>query len=98
MTLTALLLVLVQCALWRAHRLAQFWVSVDQVLNVLIGSGYADETLSAYAHRRGGWRRTVINALFFWQADHCYQAWLSEIERRQLPACYRRTPQEMRHG
>ena len=70
-------------------RFEAFWLSVDQVFNVLIGSGYADEALSAFAHRRGGWRRAVINALFFWQEDHCRDSYYSEMNRRHLPPEYR---------
>jgi hypothetical protein len=67
----------------------QLLIAIDQLLNVLIGSGWADETLSAFFHRRGGWRRTVINWMFFWQNDHCLQAHRSEIDRRHLPPEYR---------
>jgi len=52
----------------------QFWIAVDQLLNVFPCFGYADETLSARAFR--AWRKNrimgrllmpVIDALFFWQ-------------------------------
>ena len=56
--------------------------------------GYADETLSARAHRvaeEGGpaWPQRAINALFFWERGHCLKAYRSEVERRQLPSRYR---------
>ena len=56
--------------------------------------GYADETLSARAHRiaeEGGpeWPQRTINALFFWERQHCLKAYQSEVERRQLPSRYR---------
>lgn len=51
----------------------QLFISVDQLLNTLAG-GYADETLSARAHRigrrgPGRWAvaQRVIDALFVWQ-------------------------------
>lgn len=66
-----------------------FLIALDQLLNVLIGSGWPDETLSAFAHRRQGWRRAVINALFFWQYDHCAKSYWSERTRKQLPPEYR---------
>ena len=69
--------------------LLQLLISIDQVFNTLIGSGYADETLSAYAYRKGGWRYTLINSIFFWQEDHCRASYLSEIERKHLPKEYR---------
>ncbi len=71
------------------RRLWNLILWVDQGLNVLIGSGFCDETLSAYAHRKGGHLRNAINALFFWQDDHCADAYLSELNRRHLPPEYR---------
>lgn len=61
----------------------------DQGLNVLIGSGYCDEMYSSYAHRKGGLRRKVVNTMFFWQYDHCLDAYLTELQRKQLPPEYR---------
>lgn len=70
----------------------QFLIALDQLVNTLFG-GYADETLSARAYRRRlhGWHNvySFINILFFWQKDHCESAFLSELERRQLPVEYR---------
>lgn len=79
------------------NQLLQFLIAIDQLLNTLIPGGYADETLSARAHRmrvKGqpywGWLARAINLLFFWQEDHCQGAWLEEIRRRQLPDAYGR--------
>lgn len=75
-------------------RLLQLAIALDQVANTLAG-GWADETLSARAWRCRATRRRwcmayrVINALFFWQADHCRASYESELARRQLPAEYR---------
>ena len=69
-------------------RLWNLLVSVDQNFNCLLGSGYADETLSAYSYRVGGWRYTTINMIFFWQKDHCYDAYTSELFRKHLPRGY----------
>lgn len=72
--------------------LKQLLIAIDQVLNTLVG-GMADETLSARAHRqrlRGRpWPARCINALFFWQPDHCRDAYESERLRRHLPTQYR---------
>lgn len=71
--------------------LKQLLIAIDQVFNTLAG-GMADETLSARAHRqrlRGRpWPARLINALFFWQADHCRTAYESEQQRRHLPTHY----------
>ena len=66
----------------------QVLIALDQLANALLG-GYADETLSARAHRQNDWRRVVINGLFFWQVDHCAESYWSERERKQLPPEYR---------
>ena len=70
----------------------QILVAIDQLVNTLMG-GMADETLSARAWRnllkgRRSWPVKVIDALSFWQKDHCKSAYESEIERKQLPAGY----------
>ncbi len=74
---------LLQAAIW-----------LDQGFNVLLG-GFADETLSARAHRMRekkqrywGWTANAIDRLFFWEKDHCKRAYESELQRRQLPDHY----------
>ena len=68
----------------------QVLIALDQFVNTLLW-GYADETLSARAYRHAEikkdrrWPMVIINALFFWQKDHCKSAYESEIERAQLP-------------
>lgn len=56
---------------------------LNQSINVLLG-GYADETLSARAYRRD-WKifQRLINRLFFWQENHCKQAFDNELARKQ---------------
>ena len=58
---------------------ALLWL--DRAVNVLIGGSFR-ETLSARAHRMDvkdhpywGWTASFINALFFWQEDHCRKQW-----------------------
>lgn len=72
----------------------QVAVAFDQLLNTLLG-GYADETLSARAwrHHLDGsrtWPRWIIDHLFFWQTNHCKEAYESELLRKQLPDIYRK--------
>lgn len=64
-------------------------IAADQLLNALL-AGWPDETLSSRAYRweQNGvrsWPRRVIDRLFFWEKQHCYQSYLSEREGRQLP-------------
>lgn len=72
----------------------QFLIAFDQLVNTLL-MGMADETLSARAWRERdasmGWGifRKIIDLLFFYQKNHCYGAYLSELERKQLPKDYR---------
>ena len=55
--------------------------SLDQLLNTFLG-GNADETLSSRLYREGSRFRHVVNALFFWQDEHCKQSFLNEYKRR----------------
>lgn len=72
----------------------QILIAFDQLINALLW-GYADETLSARAYRHAEikkdrqWPMKLINGLFFWQDNHCKQAYMSEIERAHLPPSMR---------
>ena len=33
---------------------------------------------------------SVVDKLFFWQRQHCFQSYISEFERKQLPEEYRK--------
>lgn len=64
-------------------------IAIDQAFNALF-AGSCDETLSSRAWRlqeeRGRkWPRILIDLLFFFDKNHCYESYLSEIERKQLP-------------
>lgn len=71
------------------HWILQVLIAIDQLANALLG-GWADETLSAHAWR-SDWtlRKSLINALFFWQEDHCKDSFDAEVERRQMAPIYR---------
>lgn len=63
----------------------QLLIALDQLGNALI-AGWADETISARAWRsrtkpRWGAARIAIDAMFFWQDEHCKQAHASELAR-----------------
>ena len=75
------------------HWLKQVAVAFDQLVNALLG-GWGDETFSARCHRhqdKPGWRwvRRAVDALLFFDKNHCYQSYLSEIVRNQMPSEYR---------
>ncbi|MCW5320554.1 pseudouridine synthase [Verminephrobacter aporrectodeae subsp. tuberculatae] len=70
-------------------------IAIDQLGNTLL-DGAPDETLSSRAHRmriKGqpcwGWTARAINCLFFWQANHCKDAYESEQRRLQRPPALR---------
>ena len=73
------------------HQLA---IAVDQLFNALL-AGYADETLSARAyrsqHKKRRWKilRKVIDGIFFWEDEHCFNSYLSEKNRKHFPEYYR---------
>ena len=65
------------------------FIAFDQLANALLG-GWPDETLSSRAWRRDleddvSWPRKLIDAIFFWESDHCRDSYYSEVERRQCP-------------
>lgn len=66
-------------------------IALDQMFNALLG-GSPDETLSSRAYRTeqqnkifGRFFRPVIDLVFFFDPLHCYEAYMSELNRRQLP-------------
>lgn len=69
--------------------LIQILIAIDQLANAITG-GWADETLSSRAYRMRekkqkywGWTANVIDAMFFFQKEHCYNSWLEEVNRQQ---------------
>lgn len=79
------------------HNFYQLLIALDQLLNVLLCSlflpgekSWGDETLSSRAwrwHIAGirSWPKRVIESIFFWDKDHCREAFESERLGRQLP-------------
>ena len=70
-------------------------IGFDQTINCVVwikgdGFGLPDETLSARAWRLRGqssaWKR--IDALLFFDHDHCRTSYESEMQRKQLPKEY----------
>lgn len=74
----------------------QIAIAADQLVNTLLG-GYADETLSARCYRLSGryWYAKALRAVLDFvlsprRRDHCFEAYQSEVKRRQLPGDYRK--------
>lgn len=71
----------------------QVLIAFDQLLNAIF-NGWADETFSSRCwrwHRDGkrSWPMYLVDALFFWQAAHCYESYVYEVEHRHLPPSMR---------
>jgi hypothetical protein len=69
----------------------QNFIAVDQLINALL-FGYADETLSSRAYRTeknnkvfGKFFRPIIDTILFFDKNHCYWAYMAEVQKRQLP-------------
>lgn len=81
------------------QRILNILIALDQLAWVIItlGKGHPDETISAALWRMeqqgkiaGRVFRPPVDLLFRpIEKDHCYQAWLSEIQRSQLPSVYK---------
>ena len=73
-------------------------VACDQLLNTVAG-GFPDETFSARAWQRGhidqvaAWLPVVslVDLVFFWDANHCATSYESEAARRHYSAAMRRS-------
>lgn len=69
----------------------QILIAVDQLINTLF-LGYADETISSRMYRyelegkiTGKIFRPIIDKIFWFQKEHCREAYLSEQLRSHLP-------------
>ena len=68
-------------------------IAFDQLINALLG-GWADESLSAHAWRqhlegKRNWPYLLIDAILFFDGNHCRTSYESELERTQLPPSMR---------
>ena len=75
----------------------RLFLAFDQFLNAVF-NGWPDETLSARTYRqyintdkfRWIFAYRLINILFFWQKDHCKEAYRHELEHYHMPRTYYR--------
>lgn len=84
------------------QRILNWLIAFDQLAYVLLtlGAGSPDETLSAAAYRSEGNGkllgrvfRPLIDALFWFDRNHCRTAFESERDGRHLPPEYREVKQ-----
>ena len=80
------------------RRILNLLIAIDQLawVALTLGNGLPDETISAALWRmesQGKWAgklfRPVVDALFFFDQNHCLSAWQSEHNKQQLPAIYK---------
>ena len=74
--------------LYIACRVGEMFVGlVSRAINGSLPGGSTFQTLSARSHieTNTGWLRArrIINAMFFWQPDHCAAKWQREIENAE---------------
>ena len=66
-------------------------VGVDYLGNVIVLRGWVSETISArcwrlrHKNRRWAFMRRLVDALFFWDANHCESAYQNELNRVYSP-------------
>lgn len=70
--------------------LCNLLIAIDQLIGAGLFGIHADMTISAQAwlwHITGkrSWPYKLIDALFFWQEGHCHDAYMSEVQGKQLP-------------
>ena len=80
------------------RRALNILIALDQLAWVLLtlGNGQPDETISAALWRMeqqgkhaGRWLRPVVDALFWFDPEHCRTSFESERTQAQLPDAYR---------
>lgn len=78
--------------------LLQILIAIDQLVNTIFG-GWADETMSSRCWRAeqrgltyGKICRPLIDAIFFFDKNHCEESYYSELNRMQEPPALRRFP------
>lgn len=80
------------------RRILNLLIAIDQLLWVVLtlGNGLPDETISAALWRMEGQGklagklfRPVVDAVFFFDRNHCLKAWQAERSKQQLPMIYR---------
>jgi len=77
-------------------RLHQITIAISQLANTLVwvGDTYADEMLCAKAWRlryKGwGWLVIILDAIWFWDPEHCYKCYAEEMRRLYMPDEYKK--------
>lgn len=54
--------------------------ALSQLANVVLFDGHPNESMSGRAHRTGSKWEHVINALLFWDKEHCKNSHQNDID------------------
>lgn len=77
------------------NRLKRVLIALDQLLGTLfLPNHQPDETISSRCWRwqvegKLSWPRRLVDALFWWDKDHCRTSYESELAGNHLPAHFR---------
>lgn len=79
------------------HTIWQIVYLIDLAVNVLF-LGWAGEYISSRCYRQKDkkvlgmplflWGKYIINGIFFWQKDHCFESFLGQKAQAHMPSEY----------
>lgn len=59
--------------------------AISRLINAMLG-GYSGEMLSSRVHReRIFWAIIILDTIFFWDPNHCYNVFIYELENNDRP-------------
>ncbi len=56
------------------------WSATSQWFNVVLLLGHPNESVSGRSHRENWRLKKLINAILFWQVDHCKSAYDNDLK------------------
>jgi hypothetical protein len=60
--------------------LTGIWSATSQWFNVVLLLGHPNESISGRSHREDWRLKKLINAILFWQVDHCKSAYNNDLK------------------
>ena len=65
----------------RPHYLVRVLDATSQWLNTALLNGDPNESISGRSYREGWLLEHLIDTIFFWELDHCMNAYLADVAR-----------------
>jgi len=56
------------------------WSATSQWFNVVLLLGHPNESISGRSHRENWQIKKLVNAILFWQVDHCKSAYDNDLK------------------